>query len=466
MLQECASGVQRTQPLPQQTTGCSLPGGGCIAQVTCHDSRQSQPAQHSIPPPSPPESSQTDHLPGCLADSSWLDGLLIPDLLSEPFPDDFFAPDALDLHLLQPADARPSCSGSVQPSACSSHPSTPEASVQAQPLAGSPWSDASPRSLSSHSPTLSMAVSALPYPSGGDPSACAPPSGAPSLGSPGLSGHQHPLPSPTTPLAVHTLSSSSAPTPWWCPAEAVQQQIAGQGVPQPAASCRSQAAAAKPPAPQLLQQRPPPGATAHSLPSGAGTPAQHAGPPVNQLTMLAEQQQMWQQMWSATLQGYSAAGTGTERAAGRGRHVSGGCAEGEDVAVDVKGKGKKRGRPRLYGTRETPPVNAAAGSHSGGPEGTAVEKRGRGPKPKYVFRSKEEAAGARRERNRRAALDSYYKQREHVRALERERDRLLGENTSLERLLGHLQLGGRCPLHELSDAGIDAWLEGASRTPQ
>lgn len=36
-------------------------------------------------------------------------------------------------------------------------------------------------------------------------------------------------------------------------------------------------------------------------------------------------------------------------------------------------------------------------------------KRGRGPKPKYVFGSREEAAGARRERNRKAALDSYYR---------------------------------------------------------
>ena len=38
------------------------------------------------------------------------------------------------------------------------------------------------------------------------------------------------------------------------------------------------------------------------------------------------------------------------------------------------------------------------------------KKSGRGPKPKYLFGTQEEAADARRERNRKAALDSYYRQ--------------------------------------------------------
>lgn len=42
-------------------------------------------------------------------------------------------------------------------------------------------------------------------------------------------------------------------------------------------------------------------------------------------------------------------------------------------------------------------------------EGGGPKKRGRGPKPKYQFGSKEEAVDARRERNRQAALESYYK---------------------------------------------------------
>lgn len=58
----------------------------------------------------------------------------------------------------------------------------------------------------------------------------------------------------------------------------------------------------------------------------------------------------------------------------------------------------------------TPAALAAPAAADSNPDATApASKRGRGPKPKYVYGSREEAAGARRERNRKAALDSYYK---------------------------------------------------------
>ncbi|GAB4819720.1 hypothetical protein N2152v2_006766 [Parachlorella kessleri] len=130
-----------------------------------------------------------------------------------------------------------------------------------------------------------------------------------------------------------------------------------------------------------------------------------------------------------------------------------GCpASGPEPVAAAKGTGRKRGRPRLYDTAGAAAAATAPSSGSGasavGDAGDSIAqqaehgKRGRGPKPKYVFGNRVEAAGARRERNRKAALDSYYRQRQHVKELEEERDRLLAENSSLEGLLGHLQLGG------------------------
>jgi hypothetical protein len=72
---------------------------------------------------------------------------------------------------------------------------------------------------------------------------------------------------------------------------------------------------------------------------------------------------------------------------------------------------RRGGRPRLHPA--SAPADAAAPPRPDpSSAGRAVEpykKTGRGPKPKYVFSTREEAADARRERNRRAALESYYK---------------------------------------------------------
>jgi hypothetical protein len=91
-------------------------------------------------------------------------------------------------------------------------------------------------------------------------------------------------------------------------------------------------------------------------------------------------------------------------------------------------------------------------------------KRPRGPKPKYVYLTTEEAVDARRERNRRAALDSYYRKRGQVESLESEARRLESENSALAQLLVKLEEHHALPEEKLNklrtDEGIDAWLEG------
>ena len=111
---------------------------------------------------------------------------------------------------------------------------------------------------------------------------------------------------------------------------------------------------------------------------------------------------------------------------------------------------RKRGRPRIYDTQ--PPAAAptatptAPGPDGGGAEGGACAgpgpKRGRGPKPKYVFSTQQEALGARRERNRKAALDSYYRKKEQTQTLEAERQRLQQENAALGALLAGMAASG------------------------
>jgi hypothetical protein len=68
-------------------------------------------------------------------------------------------------------------------------------------------------------------------------------------------------------------------------------------------------------------------------------------------------------------------------------------------------------------------------------------QRSRGPKPKYVFQSKEEAIQARRERNRIAAKDSYYKRRNKVASLESEKLDLVRQNALLKELLHGIENG-------------------------
>ena len=93
----------------------------------------------------------------------------------------------------------------------------------------------------------------------------------------------------------------------------------------------------------------------------------------------------------------------------------------------------------------------------GGSEG-ATKKRPRGPRPKYVYSTAEEAEIARRERNRKAALASYYRKRQRWTGMEQQAKELEEENAALEKLLAQLQAGGTTTLTEASDAGIDAWL--------
>lgn len=86
------------------------------------------------------------------------------------------------------------------------------------------------------------------------------------------------------------------------------------------------------------------------------------------------------------------------------------------------------------------------------------QKSKRGPKPKYIFQTEEEAATARRERNRKAALKSYYRKRNKIEDLEQEIARLEQENADLDTLLQKIERGEKDVLKRASDDGIDAWL--------
>ncbi|KAI8102831.1 hypothetical protein M9434_005623 [Picochlorum sp. BPE23] len=87
-----------------------------------------------------------------------------------------------------------------------------------------------------------------------------------------------------------------------------------------------------------------------------------------------------------------------------------------------------------------------------------TKKRSRGPKPKYIYSSKEQAAAARKERNRQAALNSYYKRRQRIQDLEKEVDDLSKENSMLQKLLQDVQEGRANPLEVCSMEKIDIYL--------
>lgn len=74
-----------------------------------------------------------------------------------------------------------------------------------------------------------------------------------------------------------------------------------------------------------------------------------------------------------------------------------------------------------------------------------VKKKGargaRGPKPKYVFSDPEQAAAARKERNRAAALQSYYKKKQHTLNLEQQVRELEEEQNKLKLLLDKVENG-------------------------
>lgn len=87
------------------------------------------------------------------------------------------------------------------------------------------------------------------------------------------------------------------------------------------------------------------------------------------------------------------------------------------------------------------------------------DKRRRGPKPKYIFATPQEAALARKERNRKSALESYYRRRRKLETLENEKKRLTEENKALEALLADVKSKGSCVLTDINDNGIDIWLK-------
>lgn len=151
-------------------------------------------------------------------------------------------------------------------------------------------------------------------------------------------------------------------------------------------------------------------------------------------------------------------------------------------AAGGKAPRRKGGRPRLHHPTATAAAAAAAGiagagacsagSSAAGSQAAAIvaaagseaavqlyKKSGRGPKPKYVFTTREEAADARRERNRKAALESYYRKKEHAQRLQAELEAMHTENSALERLLEQMNTTGTCPLPEASNDGINVWLQ-------
>jgi hypothetical protein len=91
-------------------------------------------------------------------------------------------------------------------------------------------------------------------------------------------------------------------------------------------------------------------------------------------------------------------------------------------------------------------------------KGTRTRRGGkqRGPKPRYVYSCPEQAAAARRQRNRNTALKSYYKRREHIQNLEKQVKEIEEENAALCQLLDAVERG---VVTIASDQDIDAYLE-------
>ena len=129
--------------------------------------------------------------------------------------------------------------------------------------------------------------------------------------------------------------------------------------------------------------------------------------------------------------------------------------ESDHDGSDAGRKNRRRvGRPRAMGRPAAHASLAEAAAEN--------NKRGRGPKPKYIFATEDEAMDARRERNRKAALESYYRKRQKLETMQEELNRLAEENAALVDLLGKLETG-ETQLKEASDDGVNAWL--ASRAP-
>ena len=118
---------------------------------------------------------------------------------------------------------------------------------------------------------------------------------------------------------------------------------------------------------------------------------------------------------------------------------------------------KRVGRPRVQQAASVIP-NELTRDKFDGTEPQDNKKRGRrGPKPKYKYSNSQEALDARRERNRQAAMNSYYRKREKLEALEAEVRRLESENGALRKLEQGLKDGTMREVF-LSDECIDKWL--------
>lgn len=117
------------------------------------------------------------------------------------------------------------------------------------------------------------------------------------------------------------------------------------------------------------------------------------------------------------------------------------------------------GRPR---SQAPPPSTAPMAGAAAGPSAARQQKRGRGPKPKYIFATDDEALDARKERNRKAALESYYRKRQKTDALTQEINRLKAENAKLEKLAVDIDMGV-VVLEEATEEGLGAWLAQNTR---
>ncbi|KAL4420571.1 hypothetical protein ABPG75_010227 [Micractinium tetrahymenae] len=150
------------------------------------------------------------------------------------------------------------------------------------------------------------------------------------------------------------------------------------------------------------------------------------------------------------------------------------------AAAPAKAPRRRGGRPRVHhprGDSAAPEGEAGDGGSAGAltasaaagappPLGQPFKKSGRGPKPKYIFQTQEEAADARRERNRKAALESYYRKKEHTTRLQQQLTDLQEENAALQQLLAEMATTGLCPLLEASNEGIDLWLRQRQEVAQ
>ena len=166
--------------------------------------------------------------------------------------------------------------------------------------------------------------------------------------------------------------------------------------------------------PDLLLQ--PAGSTAE-LPLAAAPPA---APPALLHPQQQRHEQQHQQAAAASPTAAAAAAaaaaprsasTSTRRSASAAPAIS---SDGSDGASGSAAPRRHGGRPRKQpgaapAAARRPPASATAAA--GAPPATArpFKQSGRTPKPKYVFQTVEEAADARRERNRKAALESYYR---------------------------------------------------------